>query len=232
MGNKLCFTIIIICCLSLKCMGWTHLSPYSYCGGDPINNIDPDGKDIVVLNYGNDISHQHLAMLIQDENGKWQYYSVNGNNVYVSGEFKGGRPFNDVGVGSWDTPQDFMQSPYNSSNGIDGKTDNSINSYGFNEGFHIESTSEQDAIMRVGFEQISNTRYTPLGNNCATAVQKVMYDAGLPIAIPQDKATHIPANFKLGEPPYDIVQPNINPWPSEAFKSIMQANPFGTYIHK
>lgn len=89
------------------------LSPYSYCGGDPVNCIDPTGEDIVVLNFGHDIMHQHLAMLIQNKDGKWQYYSVNGDNVYISGEHKGGRPFNDIAVGSWDSPQEFFNSPYN-----------------------------------------------------------------------------------------------------------------------
>ncbi|MDD7304443.1 MAG: hypothetical protein SPF56_02970 [Bacteroidaceae bacterium] len=28
-----------------------HLSPYSYCGGNPVNAIDPDGKDIYMLFY-------------------------------------------------------------------------------------------------------------------------------------------------------------------------------------
>lgn len=28
-----------------------HLSPYSYCGGNPINAIDPDGQDIYMLFY-------------------------------------------------------------------------------------------------------------------------------------------------------------------------------------
>ena len=58
------------------------LSPYSYCGGDPINCVDPTGTDIVILNY---TEGEHLAMLIQNEKGKWQYYSINGDNVYVSG---------------------------------------------------------------------------------------------------------------------------------------------------
>ena len=25
------------------------LSPYAYCGGDPINRVDPDGKDAIIL---------------------------------------------------------------------------------------------------------------------------------------------------------------------------------------
>ena len=92
--------ILIVLLYPLSSHAYSHLSPYSYCGGDPVNCIDPTGEDIVVLNYGYDIGHQHLAMLIQNEEGKWQYYSVNGNNFYISGSHSGGRTFNDVAVGS------------------------------------------------------------------------------------------------------------------------------------
>ncbi len=207
------------------------LSPYFYCGGNPVSYIDPTGEDIVVLNYGNDLNHQHLAMLIQDENGKWQYYSVNGNNVYVSGKHKGGREFNDIAVGSWDSPNDFFQSPYNMRTD-NSKNDKSKNHFGFPEGFRISTTAEQDAIMRNSFIEKANTRYTPLGNNCATTVQSVMFEAGIPIATPTYEIIHIPANKYLGEPEYNIVRPNINPWPSSAFKSIMELNPGGIYLHK
>ena len=27
-----------------------HLSPYSYCGGNPVNAIDPDGRKIIFIN--------------------------------------------------------------------------------------------------------------------------------------------------------------------------------------
>lgn len=60
---------------SLNSQAYSYLSPYSFCGGDPINCIDPTGEDIVVLNY---TKGEHLAMLIQNEDGKWQYYSING----------------------------------------------------------------------------------------------------------------------------------------------------------
>lgn len=109
------FYLLLIALLSypLSSYAYSHLSPYSYCSGNPVNCIDPTGKDIVVLNHGNDMKSQHLAMLIQNEEGKWQYYSVNGNNVYVSGKHSGGREFNDVAVGSWDSPQEFLDSSYN-----------------------------------------------------------------------------------------------------------------------
>lgn len=220
---------LIIC--PICSYAYSHLSPYSYCAGNPVNCIDPTGMDIVILNYGNNINRQHLAMLIQDENGKWQYYSVNGNNVYFSGEHFGGRKFNDVAVGSWDSPQEFFYSPYNVRN-EESKDNQSMNHFGFPEGYQIPTTPEQDEIMRNNFIEKAKTHYTPLGNNCATTVQEVMLEAGIPVAIPEYKTIHIPANKYLGEPEYDIVRPNINSWPSAAFKSIMETNPGGKYFHK
>lgn len=100
--------IVTMLLYPLSSYAYSHLSPYSYCGGNPVNCVDPTGEDIVVLNY---TEGMHLAMLIQNEEGKWQYYSVNGNNFYISGSHFGGRTFNDVAVGSWDSPQEFFHSP-------------------------------------------------------------------------------------------------------------------------
>lgn len=213
------------------CYAYPSISPYSYCGGNPINYIDPSGEDIVVLNYGNNLTHQHMAMLIQDENGKWQYYSINGDNVYISGKHYGGREFNDLAVGSWDSPMDFFQSEYNMRTETS-KSDKSKNHFGFSEGYQIFTTEAQDEIMRNSFVEKAKTRYTPLGNNCATIVQGVLFDANIPVAFPKFEKIHIPANKYFGEPEYNIVRPNFNSLPSSAFKSIMKLNPGGIYIHK
>lgn len=107
-----------------------------------------------------------------------------------------------------------------------------MNHFGFTEGYQIPTTPEQDAVMRNSFREKAKTRYTPLGNNCATTVQEVMLEAGIPVATPKYETIHIPANKYLAEPEYNIVRLNINAWPSTAFQSIIKTNLGGIYHHK
>lgn len=129
--------ILIALLYPLSGYAYSHLSPHSYCGGDPVNCVDPSGEEIVVLNYGNDMKHQHLAMLIQNEEGKWQYYSINDNNIVnpITKDHSGGRPFNDVAVGSWDSPEEFFHSSYNVRNKYS-KDNTSMNHFGFSDTHH------------------------------------------------------------------------------------------------
>ena len=232
--NILHLTLLLsfIVSLPFTVSAYYPLSPYCYCSSNPVNCIDPNGEDIVVLNY---TEGEHIAMLIQDENGKWQYYSVNGNNVYISGEHRGGRPFNDVAVGSWDSPEQFFNSSYNVNKGKEGKSDKNVNNYDFAEGYQITATPEQDASMRNDFTKIANTEYNLFNNNCATAVQKVMVNAGIPVS----KPTMVPTTIPLPTPGglVDVfngyqMKCDIKILPSSAFKSIMNWNPSGRYIHK
>lgn len=44
-----------------------HLSPYAYCAGDPVNLVDPDGKDIIVVIWttgtgDNGVGHAGVAI--------------------------------------------------------------------------------------------------------------------------------------------------------------------------
>lgn len=212
-------------------LAYTHLSPHSYCGGDPVNCVDPTGKDIVVLRY---TEGEHMAMLIQDEDGKWRYYSINGNNVYISGTHTGGREFNDVAVGSWDSPQEFLDSPYNVRTG-DSKDDKSMNHFGYSEGYQISSTPEQDETMRNSFSKTAKTEYNLFNNNCATAVQKAMVEAGIPVS----DSTMVPSFIPMSTP-FGIVdvlngyklECDIKMIPSSAFQSIMESNPSGLLLYK
>lgn len=209
---------------------YPSMSTCQYGANNPIGNIDMNGDSIVILNYG-EYQNQHMAMLIQNKSGKWQYYSINGDNVYVSGKFSGGRKANDIAVGEFNSPQEFMDSPYNAKN--DGE-DPETNSFGFSEGYLIPSSGEQDNLMRETFTNIGNNEeYDLLGNNCATTVQRTMEAAGFKTYDNQRKVYKVPANHSLGESSFTITHENLRPIvPSASFKSIIKHNPQGSIIYK
>ena len=209
---------------------YVSLSPYQYGANNPVNNIDVNGDSITVLNYGY-IRKQHMAILIQNDAGEWQYFSVNGDNVYVSGEFSGGRKFNDIAVGEFDSPQEFLNSPYNSYGASD---DMSINTYGFSEGYMIPTSKEQDDIIRDTFISISkNVSYDFLGNNCSTVVQKSLEAAGI-ITFTQKSTRHrIPSSHYLGESSFIATISTSRPLiPSVSFRAIIKNNPQGKMIYR
>ena len=198
-------------------------SPYAYVENNPIRHIDINGDSITVLNKNDG---EHLALLIQNNEGKWQYFSVNGNNVYFSGKHIGGREFNDLGQGEFGSPQQFLESTYNSKGDKDDKT---INDYGFGEGYIIPTTQEQDETIRNTFVDISNNeeyRLNPVNpNQCATVVQRSLNKVGI-----ETRVNRTITNRSTGGDSYQI---KFNPYlPSQAFKSIMYNNPQGQYIKR
>jgi len=206
------------------------MSQYQYGANNPVANIDVNGDSIMVLNYGYG-KNQHMAMLIQNEAGKWQYFSINGNNVYVSGIFSGGRKSDDIAVGAFYSPQSFLDSQYNSKGESD---DLSINSFGFSEGYVLPSSKEQDELMQKTFMDISqNEEYDLFGNNCSTTVQRVMEAANIKTYDNRKKSHRVPANHSLGESSFVTYRVNSRPIiPSVSFKSIIKNNPQGQLLYK
>ena len=124
-----------------------------------------------------------------------------------------------------------MQSPYNEYGGKDFQDDPTRNYFSYEEGYRIKSTPEQDAIIRKKFIEIANTRYNLFTNNCAHAVQKSMFEAGLPVADPKyvERLT-FPSTFK--DMSFFDWSPNYHMFPGEAFRSIMRLNPGGNLYRK
>ena len=204
------------------CEKYPSYSPYIYCLGNPINNVDLRGDSVTVLNLGN--GQQHLAMLIQNENNKWSYYSVNGNNKYFSGKFTGGRKKNDISVGEFDSPEQFLNSAYNS----EGDSNNpNINSYGFSEGFVIPSTPEQDKIMSEAFKEESTKEYNLITTNCATAVINTLNKGGISTKIEIQTPLPPGANVTMGK----IIKGN-SIVPSAAYEEIKYLNRNGYEIKR
>lgn len=203
---------------------YSSKSIYQYGANNPVNNIDVNGDSITVLNHGEGM---HMAMLIQNEVGKWQYFSVNGDNVYIMGKFSGGRKFDDIAIGNFNSPQEFLESEYNSSGHRD---DKNINYYGFSEGYIIPTSKRQDEKIRKTFIEISKKeQYDIFKNNCTTTVQRAMEAATLKTY--DMKERKIPVDYGMGES-YITIKNQRPIIPGTSFRSIIKLNPDGKIVHR
>ena len=158
---------------------YSGVSPYLWCAGNPIRNIDEGGDSIAVLYLHGLVGH--LALLIQKDDGKWAYYSMNGNNVYklTSGVF-GGKNYHDLGTKTFDSPMAFLNSFYNQ----EGKNkrdiqDDKVNNYGYEEAYVIPTTRNQDKNIRERFLQETSQSYNLVKRQCAQVVQRALEAGGI-----------------------------------------------------
>ena len=153
------------------CEKYYDVSPYVYCRNNPINNIDIKGDSILVLIDPNGANGKgHMAVLIQNKDNKWEYYSKNGTK-----EFFGlyGEPYNDnKGEFSFQTVDEFLNS--SDFNPIDKETDQRK----YTEGYLIPSTSEEDIEAINGAMSELGKIYNVIGSNCAVTVQSALSAAG------------------------------------------------------
>ena len=148
------------------CEKYYAISPYSFCAGNPVNFTDPTGMDVaVLLNTENIVGH--IALLVQNENNEWRYYSVNGDDKFISGEHQGAKTYDDIDVPIVGDPQSFLNN--------DGGGD----VYNYEKAFIIPTTPEQDIKIAETFKNESEKEYNLLGANCATAVANSLINAGI-----------------------------------------------------
>ena len=153
------------------CEKYYNLSPYNYCGNNPINAIDVKGDSIFVLIAPQmALGFGHMAVLIQNDKGDWAYYSKNGTDEWFTlyGEPRG----DDKGEATFSTIYDFLNDPkYN-------PYDIETNERKYTEGFLIPATHEEDVKARKGAMSELNKKYNALGSNCAVTVQSALRAAG------------------------------------------------------
>ena len=96
--------------------------------GNPVKNIDLKGDSVAVLYNQGTIGH--LALLIQNAEGKWAYYSYNGTPIYenTKGAF-GGKQYHDLGTKIFNSPEDFMNSTYNRKGNEEEVKNNKVNNF-------------------------------------------------------------------------------------------------------
>ena len=202
-------------------------TPYCISSNNPINAIDVNGDSTAVLNLGGFIGH--TAMLVQNDEGKWQYYSFNGITVYDKTQgIMGGKDYHDVGEKTFNSVEEFMNSPYNAKGSNDQVAKDEVNNYGFKEAYVLPTTPEQDKTIRETFTNIANTEsYDLTDNQCAQVVQRSLNKAGVLTANTTTKRT-VDKNGVI----HRTTTFNRPFLPSSTFSSVRKNNPNGRYVKR
>ena len=158
-------------------------SVYGYCQSNFMNALDKDGKDVVVLLAPRGAGGAgHMAILIQNPDGRWALWSKNGtpDNMHAFGkegdadkypEYHNNRGGSlDGNESSYQTVEDFFNSEDNPKK--DGIPE-------YTEGYKMSTTKEQDEKARAAIGEELNKDYDVLSSNCAQAVQAALKAAGL-----------------------------------------------------
>ncbi|MDO9154957.1 MAG: hypothetical protein Q7U47_14820 [Paludibacter sp.] len=204
------------------CEKFPWQSPYVHAGNNPVNYVDVMGDSVAVLLYPGTVGH--MAMLIQNDNGKWSYYSVNGDDLYkLTNGLLGNKNFDEIKKGEFDSPADFLKNEFNQLS--DKENDNEKANYKFTDAYILPTTKEQDKSMSDTFEKISNEKYDVFTNNCAHAVQRTISSVGFGV----NEKTYQPTGMYGTTSTYSMIE-STPMRPNTAFSVIKQNNPQGTHI--
>ena len=182
-------------------------SPYNFVGGNPVNSIDPDGRDIIVLNNPNGASgYGHMAVLIGNDKTGWTFVSKEGRDKtpWYSNEVTGGPALKPL-IGVYTSLDAFKNAQ---------STDENLGNYTQNVRF--ETTAKQDKTALTTTTEAAKSWYNVGFNNCADAVSDGLESVGLN---PGFTYTYGNGYAKTGEP-----TKSLDARPSVRFEQIKKNN--------
>lgn len=151
---------------------YPDISPYASRANNSFKYVDLMGDSVTVLINPNGAGgFGHLAILIQNNEGKWQLYSKNGKRTSSESSSKASK--NDVAEGDYSSPLDFLND--DKRNPKDAKS----GTRKYTKGFVIPTTKRQDFQAIKGALSELKKNYNVLGSNCAATVQKALEGAEL-----------------------------------------------------
>lgn len=163
---------------------YPQVSPYVFVLNNPIKFIDPDGKDVFIMNAPQGAGGLgHMGAIIQDGNGNWYYMTQgaadpNGNvSNMTSGGVQGGMAL--IPLGTKDKAEALELAKQDKNNSA------------YTDQIEFKTSSEMDAkIFSAAQEQQERTnsgelKYNLFTNNCVDAVQDPI-EKGTGVKLPKD----------------------------------------------
>ena len=172
------------------------LNWYVYCGGNPVNLIDPFGEDAIIITDTNAVNvgvpHGHTSALFQDASGIWYYFYWGDKEAFVQEITDNNAMLSLANLNEW----------LHNNTKWDG---NAVYSGNYNKSTYIAGDFTESLSYVISISQNYKTSdYTVFGNNCIT----VSYEAVLK------------GKFYDGTPVRDTVSNSITVRPNDGYKDI------------